>query len=108
MNFEQCMSQDGHWRPGGALSAPKIGFKAGMAMTDDPFFLRDLVEGTDYWWVDQNTMSEAHLPHLERFLLLAHRAVLLSLVRRSIINLIGDLDFISFIAGQTCRPGVRS
>jgi hypothetical protein len=38
-------------------------------------------------------------------LLLAHRAVLLGLVhRRIIINLIGDLDFISFIAGHTYRP----
>ena len=42
--------------------------------------------------------------------LFAHRAVLLGLVRRNIIiiNLIGDPDFVSFIAGQTCRPGVRS
>jgi hypothetical protein len=48
------MSVDEHWRPGGALSASKIGFKVGMAMIEDPFFLRDLVEGTDYWWVDLN------------------------------------------------------
>ena len=43
--------------------------------------------------------------------LFAHRAVLLGSVRRNIIiiiNLIGDPDFVSFIAGQTCRPGVRS
>ena len=37
-----------------------------MVLIDDPFFLRDLVEGTDYWWVDLNKMSEAYLPHLER------------------------------------------
>ena len=35
-----------------------------MAMIDDPFFLRDLVEGTDNFWVDLNKMSEAYLPHL--------------------------------------------
>jgi hypothetical protein len=67
------------------------------------------MEDTDYWWVDLNKMSEAYLPHLERFLFLAHRAVLLVFFCRGvIINSIGDLDFISFIAGQTCRPGVRS
>jgi hypothetical protein len=54
MNVVQCMSVDEHWRPGGALSASKIRFKVGMAMIEDPFFLRDLVEGTDYWWVDLN------------------------------------------------------
>jgi hypothetical protein len=38
MNVVQCMSVDEHWRPGGALSASKIGFKVGMVMIDDPFF----------------------------------------------------------------------
>ena len=38
------------------------------------------------------------------FLLLAERAMLLSLVRRGIINLIGDLDCILFISGHTYRP----
>ena len=38
------------------------------------------------------------------FLLLAQRAMLLVLARRRIIiNLIGDLDFILFIAGHTYR-----
>jgi hypothetical protein len=60
------MGVDEHWRPGGALSASKVEFKVGMVMIDDPFFLRDLVEGTDYWWVDLNKMSEAYLPHLGR------------------------------------------
>jgi hypothetical protein len=79
------MGVNEHWRSGGALSAPKIGFKVGLVMIDDPFFLRDLVEGTDYWWVDLSKMSEAYLPHM---------AVLLGLVRRRIIiNLIGDLYF---------------
>jgi hypothetical protein len=50
-----------------------------------------------------NTWKPAVIPY--RFLLLAHRAVLLGLVRRIIIiNLIGDLDFISFITGHTYRP----
>ena len=86
MNVIQCMSVNEHWRPGGTLSAPKIGFKVGMVMIDDPFFTRDLVEGTDYWWVELNKMSEAYLPHLEHISLFAHRAVLLGLVRRSIIK----------------------
>jgi hypothetical protein len=30
-----------HRRPDGAVSASKIGFKLGMVMIDDPFFLRD-------------------------------------------------------------------
>jgi hypothetical protein len=59
------MSLGGHWRPGGALSAFKIGFKVGMVMIDGPFFLRDLMEGTDYWLADLNKMSEAYLPQLE-------------------------------------------
>ena len=37
-----------------------------MSMIDDPFFLRDSVEGTDYWWVDLKKISEAYLPYLER------------------------------------------
>jgi hypothetical protein len=49
MNAVQCMSVDEHWRPSGALSASKIDFKVGMVMIDDPFFLRDLAEGTEYW-----------------------------------------------------------
>jgi len=64
MNVIQCMSVNEHWRPGGTLSAPKIGFKVGMVMIDDPFFTRDLVEGTDYWWVELSKMSEAYLPHI--------------------------------------------
>ena len=97
MNVIQCMSVNEHWRPGGTLSAPKIGFKVGMVMIDDPFFTRDLVEGTDYWWVDLKNMSEANC-----------RTWSASRRRSIVINLIGDSDFISFIAGQTCLPGVRS
>jgi hypothetical protein len=39
MKLVQCMSLDGHWRPGGALCAPKIPFKADMVMIGDIFFL---------------------------------------------------------------------
>jgi hypothetical protein len=50
-----------------------------------------------------NTWKTAVIPY--RFMLFAHRAVLLGLARRRIIiNLIGDLDSILFIAGRTYRP----
>jgi hypothetical protein len=98
MSIAQCMSVDEHWRPGGAVSASKLSFEVGMAMIDGPFFLWDLVEGTDYWWVDLRKMSEAYLPRLER-IKEAKRAA-----EEEATDLIRDLDFITFIAGHTYRP----
>ena len=68
------------------------------------YFVKRPIPGRQY-------METGSIPCKYSHIAFAHRAVLLGLMRRSIIiiiNLIGDPDFVSFIAGQTCRPGVRS
>jgi hypothetical protein len=85
------MSVHEHWRPGGALSASKKGFKVGIVMIDDPFYLRDLVEGTNYLWVDLSKISVAYLPHVERIKQAKRAAEEEAADESIIINLIGNL-----------------
>jgi hypothetical protein len=56
VNVKQCLSANKHWRPGGALFAPKVEFKVGMIMTEASISLRELVKAVGFCILDLSEM----------------------------------------------------